>query len=56
MADEEVKTLQIEEEFSPIIYEEECEELKPVLKTFVESYVQHKDEMTVEEWLPAHFG
>lgn len=52
MADEEAKTLQIDEEFSPIIYEEECEELKPVLKTFVESYVQHKDEMTVEEWLP----
>ena len=52
MADEEVKTLQIDEEFSPIIYAEECEELKPVLKTFVESYVQHKDEMTVEEWLP----
>lgn len=52
MADEEVKTLQIDEAFSPIIHEEECEELKPVLKTFVESYVQHKDEMTVEEWLP----
>lgn len=52
MADEGVKTLQIDEEFSPIIYAEECEELKPVLKTFVESYVQHKDEMTVEEWLP----
>lgn len=44
--------LKIDEEFRPILYESECRELKPVIETFMKSYVQHKDSMTVEEWLP----
>lgn len=51
MKDENISTLQVDEAFRPIIYEEECEALKPVLKTFIESYTRHKDDMTLEAWL-----
>lgn len=44
-------TLIIDEAYRPIIYENECEELKPVMTEFMNSYVAHKDSMKVEDWL-----
>lgn len=49
---EECMELEIDERFGPILNENECQELRPVLETFMKSYAQHKDSMTVEEWLP----
>ena len=41
----------INDEFRTVTLEE-AEALKPIQKQFMESYIAHKDEMTVEEWLP----
>lgn len=51
MDEERTEVLYVDEEFAPIIYEEECRNLQPILKTFMESYVLHKDEMGVDTWL-----
>lgn len=50
MEDKETTVLLIDEELSPIIMEEQCEALKPVVEDFVECYVQNQDK-PVEEWL-----
>lgn len=42
--------LLLEEEFSPILIEEECEQIKPIIKDFVKCYVSNK-EKPVEIWL-----
>lgn len=42
--------LLLDEEFAPILVEEECEAVKPIIKEFVECYVKNKDK-PVEEWL-----
>ena len=51
MDEEQDLILLIDEEDAPIITEQECEELKPILKDFIDSYVENK-ERKVEEWLP----
>lgn len=47
---DEEKILLLDEEFGPILFENECVELKPVLTEFVQCYVENKDK-PVEEWL-----
>ena len=47
--------LLLDEENYPIIIEEECAELKPVLKDFVNFWAKHKDQPT-EVWLPKKLG
>ena len=42
--------LAIDEEHQPIIIEEECEALKPIVKDFVQTYAQNA-EAPVESWL-----
>lgn len=42
--------LLIDEEDAPIIIEEECAAVKPIIKDFVECYTENKDK-PVEEWL-----
>ena len=42
--------LLLDEYTSPIIIEDECAKLKPVIKDFVECYVQSRD-VPVSEWL-----
>ena len=44
--------LLLNEEDSPIIVESECEELKPIFKDFIGSWVDSKDQPT-EVWLSA---
>lgn len=39
-----------DEEYVPILIEEECKELKPILTDFVQYYIGHKD-IPVKEWL-----
>lgn len=49
--EKEVDTLLlIDEENAPIIIEEECAAVKPIIKDFVECYTENKDK-PVEEWL-----
>ena len=48
--DKEYNVLAIDEEFSPILLESECEAIKPVMKDFMECYVENKDK-PVDEWL-----
>lgn len=43
--------LLLDEESGPIILEEECAELKPVLEDFVSFWAEHNDQ-PAEEWLP----
>lgn len=42
--------LLLDEEFAPIFIEEECEAIKPIIKDFMECYIENK-EKPVEEWL-----
>lgn len=51
MENENKDLLLLDEEDAPIIVKEECEQLKPILKDFVECYAENKD-TPVEEWLP----
>lgn len=43
--------LLINQSFIPLT-ETEATELKPIQKAFIQSYLNHKETMTVEEWLP----
>lgn len=43
--------LAIDEELLPKLSVNEAEALKPIQKQFMESYLAHKDAMSVEEWL-----
>ncbi len=45
----------IDEENSPIIIESECSELKPIIKDFVQSFAEHKNE-AVDVWLEGKLG
>ena len=47
-----VETLIIDEEYRPLLTLEDGEKIKPILQQFVKSYIEYKDKMTVEEWLP----
>jgi len=47
-----VETLIIDEEYRPLLTLEDGEKIKPILQQFVKSYIEHKDKMAVEEWLP----
>lgn len=51
MNNEEYDVLVLDDEYQPIIVEEECKELKPLVADFVKSYVQNID-VPIEEWLP----
>ena len=42
--------LLLDEEQGPILIEEECEELKPILTEFIDFYAKNK-EKPIEEWL-----
>ncbi|MFJ7970056.1 hypothetical protein [Psychrobacillus sp. NPDC096389] len=44
--------LLIDDTFEPILRENVAENLKLIQKKFMESYITHKDSMSVEEWLP----
>lgn len=41
----------VDEELAPSITADEAKALKPIQKSFMESYLQHRDTMTVDEWL-----
>lgn len=43
--------LLIDEEFKPMLSQQEANELKPLQKRFMESYVANRDKMDVREWL-----
>ena len=40
----------VEDNFKPFL-EEECKNLKPIIKSFVENYVKYKDDMELNNWL-----
>ena len=42
--------LVLDQEFSPIIMVDECENLKPIIKDFIQCYVENKDK-PIGEWL-----
>ena len=44
--------LLLDEEDGPIIIEQECQELQPIIKDFVQCYVENNDK-PVEVWLEA---
>ncbi|MGM7636600.1 hypothetical protein [Bacillus sp. Hm123] len=44
--------LLIDDTFEPLLTENDAENLKPIQKKFMESYIAHKDSMSLEEWLP----
>lgn len=48
MGDENI--LLIEQDFQPLT-EEECQNLKPIMKAFMESYLKYKDTMELDKWL-----
>lgn len=50
---EEKEILAIDEELAPHISEDEAQTLKTIQKKFMESYLEHKDDMPVEKWLYA---
>lgn len=50
MNEKETDVLIVDEEYKPILLEEECTELKPILTDFVECYAANKDK-PVEVWL-----
>lgn len=50
MDEEKINILLLDEEDGPILIEEECAELRPILKEFVEYYAANKDK-PVEDWL-----
>lgn len=43
--------LAIDEELAPKIFTYEAQALKPIQKRFMESYLEHRDTMPVDEWL-----
>ncbi|MGN7402699.1 hypothetical protein ACTHO0_22860 [Cytobacillus praedii] len=43
--------LLIDDTFVPLFKENDAENLKPIQKKFMESYLTHRDSMSVEEWL-----
>jgi len=48
--------LAIDEELAPHISVDEAQDLKPIQKKFMESYLEHKDSMLVEDWLRAEMA
>lgn len=50
MNENEYDILEVDEEFSPIITEEDCDGLQPLVKSFVKCYSENKDK-PVAEWL-----
>lgn len=46
------EVLLIDDSFMPLITENDAENLKPLQRKFMESYIIHKDTMSIEEWLP----
>lgn len=50
MESENINVLLIDEEFAPILVEGECEAVKPIIREFMECYVENMDK-PVEEWL-----
>ena len=50
MENENSDVLLLDEEFAPILVEEECEAVKPIMREFMECYAENKDK-PVEEWL-----
>lgn len=50
MENENSDVLLLDEEFAPILVEEECEAVKPLMREFMECYAENKDK-SVEEWL-----
>ncbi|KYH31392.1 hypothetical protein CLTEP_23880 [Clostridium tepidiprofundi DSM 19306] len=44
--------LLIDDSFRPLLTVNDVESLKPIQKKFMESYIIHKDIMSIEEWLP----
>ena len=51
MEKEEITTLMVDDDYAPVITEEEACELKPILNGFVEAYVQNSKK-AIKEWLP----
>lgn len=47
---EETVDLLIDEEYRPILTEDECKKLKPIITDFINCYIKHKDS-PVEKWL-----
>ena len=47
--------LAVDEELAPHIFMDEAQELQPIQKKFMESYLEHKDTMPVDEWLRAEW-
>ena len=43
--------LVIDEELAPKISTYEAQALKPIQKKFMESYLEHRDTMPIDEWL-----
>lgn len=50
MNNEEKNVLLLDEDLAPILIEDECAEIKPVIKEFVECFIENQDK-PVEEWL-----
>lgn len=50
MDSEREEVLLIDEELQPILIENECEELKPIIEDFVEDYAENQDK-PLDEWL-----
>lgn len=50
MENENSDVLLLDEEFAPILVEEECSTVKPLIREFMECYAENKDK-PVEEWL-----
>ena len=48
--------LAVDEELAPHISMDEAQELQPIQKKFMESYLEHKDTMPVDEWLRAEMA
>lgn len=48
---ENIFILAIDEELAPHISVDEAHELKPIQKKFMESYLEYKDSMPIQEWL-----
>ena len=48
--------LAIDEDLAPHIVLTEAQELKPIQKKFIESYLENKDSMPIKDWLCAEMG
>ncbi|MBQ8786957.1 MAG: hypothetical protein IJZ61_04910 [Oscillospiraceae bacterium] len=51
MSNDNYEILVLDEEHQPIIVEEDCRELKPIMSDFMQAYVNNSN-VPVEEWLP----